>query len=107
LPAFLSGLKEDKERAKAALQRLNLGDKLHVKPAQLSVGEQQRAAIARAMMNNPAIILADEPTSALDDKNANEVIEMLEEQARSNGSSLVIVTHDKRLKDRFTKQISL
>jgi len=107
LPAFLSGIKEDKQRAKAALQRLNLGDKLHVKPAQLSVGEQQRAAIARAMMNNPAIILADEPTSALDDKNANEVIEMLEEQARSNGSSLVIVTHDKRLKDRFTKQISL
>ncbi len=107
LPSFLTGAKVDKDKAKAALTRLNLGDKLHSKPSKLSVGEQQRAAIARAMMNNPAVILADEPTSALDDRNANEVIAMLEEQAAMNGSSLIIVTHDKRLKDRFTKQISL
>jgi len=59
------------------------------------------------MMNNPEVILADEPTSALDDKNANEVIALLEEQARTTGASLVIVTHDKRLKDRFPKQVQL
>lgn len=107
LPQFLSGKKVTKDKAVEVLTRLNLKDKTRQKPTQLSVGEQQRAAIARAMMNNPEVILADEPTSALDDKNANEVIALLEEQARTTGASLVIVTHDKRLKDRFPKQVQL
>jgi putative ABC transport system ATP-binding protein len=71
------------------------------------VGEQQRCAIARAVFHKPAVILADEPTSALDDQNAAQVINMLEEQARETGAALIIVTHDKRLKDRFQKQITL
>jgi putative ABC transport system ATP-binding protein len=77
------------------------------KPASLSVGEQQRCAIARAVFHKPDVILADEPTSALDDQNAEQVIAMLEEQALQTGAALIIVTHDKRLKDRFQKQITL
>lgn len=107
LPQFLSGKKVDKEKAMDALARLNLEHRIYQQPTLLSVGEQQRATIARAIMNNPEVILADEPTSALDDNNANEVIALLEEQARTTGASLIIVTHDKRLKDRFSKQVVL
>jgi ABC-type lipoprotein export system ATPase subunit len=107
LAPFLTGYKTSSDKAKDALTRLNLGHRMHAKPSQLSVGEQQRAAIARAMMNDPSVILADEPTSALDDKNSEEVMNLLEEQAKLTGASLIIVTHDKRLKDRFTKQVSL
>ena len=107
MPQFLTGNKIDREKAKEILIRLNLGDKSNSKPASLSVGEAQRVAIARAVINNPQLILADEPTSALDDKNAEEVIRLLDEQASATGAALVIVTHDKRLKDRFSNQITL
>jgi lipoprotein-releasing system ATP-binding protein len=107
LPAYLTGQTIDKEKAKSALSRLHLEHKISSMPAQLSIGEQQRVSIARAIMNEPAVILADEPTSALDDKNAEEVIALLEDQASRHGSALIIVTHDKRLKDRFSKQITL
>ncbi|MFM1932818.1 MAG: hypothetical protein RL226_2121 [Bacteroidota bacterium] len=107
LPQYLSGRKADKGKAEKMLQRLNLDHKLHVSPSQLSIGEQQRVAIARALMNDPTILLADEPTSALDDKNANEVIALLEEQARITGASLIIVTHDQRLKDHFERRVIL
>ena len=68
------------------LERLNIGDKLHKRTDELSVGEKQRVAIARALINQPEIILADEPTSALDDKNCDEVVQLLEEQAAAVGS---------------------
>lgn len=103
----LAGLKPNRARINELLERLNIADKLRLKPDRLSIGEQQRAAIARALVNQPPIILADEPTSALDDHNANEVIDLLEEQADVLGSTLLVVTHDKRLKDRFPKQIAL
>lgn len=103
----LAGLKPNRERMLELLERLNIADKLRLKPDRLSIGEQQRAAIARALINQPPIILADEPTSALDDHNASEVIDLLEEQANVLGSTLLVVTHDKRLKDRFPKQIAL
>jgi putative ABC transport system ATP-binding protein len=103
----LAGLKPDRERIMELLDRLNITDKFSLKPDCLSVGEQQRAAIARALINQAPIILADEPTSALDDHNAEEVIQLLEEQASVLGSTLLVVTHDKRLKDRFPKQITL
>ncbi len=103
----LAGLKPNRERIIELLERLNIGDKLRLKPDRLSIGEQQRAAIARALINQAPIILADEPTSALDDHNANEVINLLEEQAKALGSTLLVVTHDKRLKDRFPNQIAL
>lgn len=103
----LAGIKPNRERINELLDRLNIADKLRLKPDRLSIGEQQRAAIARALINQPPIILADEPTSALDDHNATEVIDLLEEQADVLGSTLLVVTHDKRLKDRFPKQIAL
>jgi len=107
LSPFLSGKKIAESEAVKVLERLNVSHKAAQKPASLSVGEQQRCAIARAVFHKPAVILADEPTSALDDENAQQVIDMLEEQARQTGAALIIVTHDKRLKDRFQKQITL
>lgn len=107
MPQYLSGRKIDRRLAKQILGRLNLAQKAASKPRELSVGEAQRAAIARALINNPSVILADEPTSALDDKNADEVIHLLEDQASFTGASLIIVTHDSRLKDHFSKRIEL
>lgn len=103
----LAGTSISKERIKDLLSRLNVGHKLKSKPDSLSIGEQQRVAIARALINQPAIILADEPTSALDDKNCDEVIELLEQQAQQEGATLLIVTHDGRLKEKFKNQITL
>jgi lipoprotein-releasing system ATP-binding protein len=107
LSPFLSGKNASREEALAVLDRLNVGQKAKQKPGSLSVGEQQRCAIARAVFHKPSVILADEPTSALDDTNAATVIDILEEQALKTGAALIIVTHDKRLKDRFQKQITL
>lgn len=103
----LAGEKPSIDRIKDLLNRLNIGHKLFDKPDALSQGEQQRAAIARALVNRPAIILADEPTSALDDQNCEEVIQLLEKQAKEENATLLIVTHDSRLKERFDKKIIL
>ena len=103
----LAGVPISKTRIKELLDRLNVGHKLKSKPNKLSQGEQQRVAIARALVNQPTIILADEPTSALDDTNCEEVIQLLEEEAAAVGATLLVVTHDARLKERFKQQISL
>jgi len=107
LAQSLAGQKISKERIKDLLSRLNVGHKLKSKPDSLSIGEQQRVAIARALVNKPAIILADEPTSALDDKNCDEVIKLLEQQAQQENATLLIVTHDGRLKEKFQNRITL
>jgi len=107
LAQSLAGEKKDMEKIKNLLHRLNMEHKLNSKPAQLSQGEQQRVAIARALLNQPKLILADEPTSGLDDKNCTQVADLLEEQAKLTGSSLIIVTHDGRLKERFSNQVEL
>lgn len=107
LAQYLAGNKEDKSIVHDLLDRLNLKHKLSAKPNTLSQGEQQRVAIARALVNQPAVILADEPTSALDDDNCNEVTQLLEEQAKLNNATLLIVTHDQRLKSYFNNQITL
>ena len=107
LAPYLAGVKPETTRAKELLERLNLGHKLHAAPENLSQGEQQRVAIARALMNHPAIILADEPTSALDDHNSAEVIQLLEQQAAEEQATLLIVTHDTRLKSEFERKILL
>ena len=107
LPMYFTGNKIDTKRAKKILGQLNIGDKWDKKPRQLSVGEQQRVTIARALINNPKVLMADEPTSALDDKNANEVIRLLENQAKEAGSALIIVTHDTRIKDKFDNTVNL
>ncbi|MEN0002538.1 MAG: ATP-binding cassette domain-containing protein [Bacteroidota bacterium] len=103
----LAGMAVAKDRIRTLLERLNVGHKLYAKTDNLSVGEQQRVAIARALVNNPTIILADEPTSALDDTNCTEVANLLEEEANKVGATLLIVTHDGRLKDKFEHQITL
>ena len=101
------GGEEDDQRCKDLLERLNILHKANKSINTLSEGEKQRVAIARALVNNPTLILADEPTSALDDKNCDEVIALLEEQAGAAGAALVIVTHDTRLKEKVSNQITL
>ncbi len=103
----LARLSIDRNRVQSLLDRLNVGHKLKSKPDNLSIGEQQRVAIARAIINKPTIILADEPTSALDDHNCTEVIALLEEEAHKAGATLLVVTHDNRLKTKFSNQILL
>lgn len=104
---YLAGMKQDKEKIKNILTKLNLDDKMTSKPKNLSLGEQQRVAIARALINDPVLILADEPTSSLDDKNCREVVKLLLEQSQNFEATLLIVTHDGRLKELFENQILL
>lgn len=97
----------DKPRIKEVLDGLGIGHKLSEKPHRLSQGEQQRAAIALAVVNRPQLILADEPTSSLDDKNAHRVARLLQEQASATGAQLIIITHDQRLKAQFSNTLTL
>ncbi|MCB0686964.1 MAG: ABC transporter ATP-binding protein [Saprospiraceae bacterium] len=103
----LAGLKTDDQRITHILERLGIKHKADSKPRRLSVGEQQRASIARAIINKPKLILADEPTSALDDLHCDEVINLLKEQAIQDDITLLIVTHDNRLKSVFEKSVIL
>ncbi len=103
----LAGLPADRDKIKSVLERLNIGEKANTRPHRLSVGEQQRASICRALVNRPKIILADEPTSALDDRNCLEVLDLLRSQAAEDDITLLIVTHDNRLKQAISNQINL
>lgn len=107
LPQFLTGRRPSEEKALGLLQRLNLGHKSKAYPSRLSIGEQQRAAIARALMNDPVLIFADEPSSALDDRNTHEVLNLLVEQSSAARAALVVVTHDQRVRNVINKAISL
>jgi lipoprotein-releasing system ATP-binding protein len=104
---YFAGLPTNRSRLQTVLAELNLTDRQHQRPHQLSQGEQQRAAIARAMLNQPQVILADEPTSALDDDNCEAVINLLLQQAAQYGASLLVATHDQRLKDRIPAHLQL
>lgn len=103
----LAGVTPNLSAAQEILEHLNIAHKLHARTSQLSIGEQQRVNIARAMINKPSVILADEPTSALDDKNTAQVVELLRREAREANATLLIVTHDNRLKTIFDQQIEL
>lgn len=107
LASWLATGKQAADKARQLLEQLDLKDHLHKLPSQLSIGQQQRVSIARALINEPKLLLADEPTSSLDDENAFKVADMLDHLAKQFGTALVIVTHDQRLKDRFPNQISL
>lgn len=107
LTQTLAGNSKDVDKIKSLLADLGVESKLNSKLNTLSVGEKQRVSIARALVNSPALILADEPTSALDDKNCDAVLKLVREQAKKHNSTLLIVTHDNRLKDQFDKRIEL
>ncbi|MEM6344381.1 MAG: ATP-binding cassette domain-containing protein [Bacteroidota bacterium] len=104
---LLSPYARDKVKAQRVANRLRIGDLTGRFPHQLSVGQQQRATIARAVMNEPKIILADEPTSALDNKNCAQVISLLLEEGVNNQAALIIVTHDDRLRSEIDDHIEL
>ncbi|MEC7029804.1 MAG: ATP-binding cassette domain-containing protein, partial [Pseudomonadota bacterium] len=107
LAADMAKTSPEDRRLDTLIQSLGLTDKAHRKPDALSQGEQQRAAIARAALLRPKIIMADEPTSALDDENAQKVMDLLEAQAKDTGAALLIATHDNRITNRFKNIITL
>ncbi|HEV2583841.1 MAG TPA: ATP-binding cassette domain-containing protein [Ktedonobacteraceae bacterium] len=90
---------EARKRAAALLTELGLGERLHFLPEQLSGGEKQRVSIARALVNDPGLILADEPTANLDSKIGHEIMRLLQMIAKEQGRSVVIVSHDQRIQD--------
>jgi len=97
MPALIAGENRNQTEQKAAqlLERLGLEDRLNHKPQQLSGGEKQRVAAARAMIMNPSIILADEPTGSLDEKNKQELCDLLQKMHQEMGQTILLVTHDK------------
>lgn len=105
--SYAAGFKANKERIQKVCADLGIEDKLTDAPNELSQGEQQRVSIARAVLNEPKIILADEPTSSLDDENCDRVIKLLLDQAAATGASLIVVTHDQRVKEQFENHIAL
>jgi putative ABC transport system ATP-binding protein len=107
LAQYLAGLPQDPERIEGVLERLGIADKRDAYPPTLSFGEAQRAALARALVNDPKLILADEPTSNLDDAHCTQVLHLLEEQARSCDATLVVATHDQRIKARIATRLAL
>ena len=106
VPLELRG-RDGRARANALLQRVGLGDRGHHYPAQLSGGEQQRVAVARAFAHSPRILFADEPTGNLDAANGANVVALLDELNRELGTTLVLVTHDPELASRARRVIRL
>lgn len=95
--AQMFGAGVDAERAQGLLERVGLQDRLHYRPAQLSVGQQQRVAVARALANRPAVVLADEPTGNLDTARAREAMELIREICRESGAALLVVSHSEEI----------
>ncbi|GGD31995.1 ABC transporter ATP-binding protein [Flavobacterium orientale] len=107
LASWLSNGEKATEKAKSLLVALDLEDQIYKLPSKLSIGQQQRVSIARALINEPKLLLADEPTSSLDDENAAKVADLLQKLSKEHKASLIIVTHDQRLKDTFSNHINL
>lgn len=97
----------DKQFAKEMLARVDLSHRLHHYPRQLSTGQQQRVAVARALANHPKIVLADEPTGNLDARNAEDALKLIRETARENKAALLLVSHDQQVLDQFEQQRDL
>ena len=109
IPAYIAGKTKAEAEAKASeiLGFLNLSDRLEHKPSELSGGEQQRVAVARALINNPSVILADEPSGNLDSENKNELHKLFFKLRDSFGQTIVIVTHDRQLADMFDRILQI
>jgi ABC-type lipoprotein export system ATPase subunit len=107
LAQYLAKAPQDDARIDDTLGALGVGAKSARRPSELSQGEQQRVAIARAVVNRPKLVLADEPTANLDDASAATVIDLLAEQAARHGATLVVATHDARVKGKFRERLEL
>jgi len=109
MPALIHGMpyRKARERAAAILHEVGLGDRLNHKPGELSGGEQQRVAVARALVMEPEIILADEPTGNLDSETGKKIENILLDLNRTKRITLVVVTHNRTLADRMSKNIGL
>ncbi|MFT4632257.1 MAG: ABC-type lipoprotein export system ATPase subunit [Glaciecola sp.] len=103
----LARLPPDKQRVDQLLDQLHLKDLAMCKPDRLSQGQAQRVAIARAVVHRPKLLIADEPTSALDDKNAEDAIAMLRESASGAGATLLVVTHDQRVRGSLAREFEM
>jgi putative ABC transport system ATP-binding protein len=108
VPLYLAGMDQrtQEERARALLDRVGLAERIHHKPCELSVGQQQRVALARMLANDPAVILADEPTGNLDPETGQHVIRFFEDVNRE-GRTVVMVTHDPRAAERARRTLHL
>ena len=108
VPLYLAGLDQrgQEERAQTLLDRVGLAERMHHKPCELSVGQQQRVALARMLANDPAVILADEPTGTLDPETGQHVIRFFEDVNRE-GRTVVMVTHDPRAAERARRTLHL
>ena len=107
LAQYLGGVPQDGGRVSEVLASVGLAGKASAFPHQLSYGQAQRVAVARAVVNRPEVLLADEPTSNLDDERCMQALELLESQASACNATLVIATHDARIKSRIERQFNL
>jgi len=109
MPALIrgDGSRSASNRAAVLLERFQLQDRMHHRPSELSGGEQQRIAMARALMNEPPVVLADEPTGNLDTENSIMISDILFKYVKDEGSSLIMVTHDPKLADKAKRKIKI
>ncbi|MEM7009286.1 MAG: ABC transporter ATP-binding protein [Thermodesulfobacteriota bacterium] len=107
LLGMMFGNSMDTDKAMSLLERVGLGNRYNYRPGQLSVGQQQRVAVARALANSPKIVLADEPTGNLDKRTSGEALRLIRDICSENNASLLLVSHEQRVLDDFSTVTSL
>ncbi|MEQ9467785.1 MAG: ABC transporter ATP-binding protein [Ekhidna sp.] len=107
LAQYLGKKEQGSKRVNEVIEHLGISELANRKVHQISQGQAQRVSIARAVVNSPKLLLADEPTASLDDENCMKVIDLLRSQAEETGATLIVATHDHRVKSEFQNQLSL
>ena len=107
LPLQLAHQKVDQKRFNTLIEQLGLSNRLNHLPNQLSGGQQQRVSIARALINQPSLVLADEPTGNLDSKNSDEIIRLLKEENEKYHQTIIIITHDNNIAKLANREITI